>query len=66
MKTPIQMPINIGRLLGAAVKLMIKIEPLNAPEQPAPWIALPTIKAVEFGAAAATTLPIRYRTRAAM
>jgi hypothetical protein len=36
MKTPIQTPISRGRLLGAAVKLMIKTEPLKVPEQPHP------------------------------
>jgi hypothetical protein len=66
MKTPIQMPISRGRLFGVTVKLMIKTEPLSVPEQPHPWIARPMIKVIEFGAAAATTLPTRYKIRALM
>lgn len=64
MKIPIQIPISRGLVLGTAAKIMIKTEPLKVPEQPRPWMARPTIRAMEFGAGAATTLPIRHNTRA--
>lgn len=43
IKTPIQLPINTGRLLGSATTLIRITDPPRVPAAPNPWIARPMI-----------------------
>lgn len=64
MNTPIHRPMSKERVLGWAVKVIIRTEPPSVPAHPQPCRARPMINAMLLGAVAPTILPIRYKIRA--
>jgi hypothetical protein len=57
-------PVIIGRFCSGTASVMSTITPEKMPQEPSPAIALPIMKAVEFGAAPHIADPISNNTMA--